>query len=130
MNVLYGQSWARTVRLVRPLWEGEELSVLAAPVLAGGAGALAIGVYLNAAADSGGVKAVTRQRVEALLDLDVSTGAVRVSSTLGRWEARLRLCRDLGDVVAGHWQVLRRDSGFTFAEGFRGVVSRRCRLTF
>lgn len=122
-NALYAQSWARAISLVRPAWRAEEAGHHRVPeTLADGAGALALALYLIAAAEHIAPEAVTRAQVEALLPMDTVTGeysgvVVKFASesTLPDWEARLRaLGHDVdgdagSDPVAVHWQALRVD---------------------
>lgn len=120
---LYAQSWTRAIDLIRRPLRAEETSPYrVSDVLTDGAGALALALYLVAAADSVTPETVTRAQVEALLPreaipLEFSDGVVTVESrsTLPGWEARLRaLGHDIdgdagSDPVTMHWQTLRTD---------------------
>lgn len=135
-NVLYQRSWARAISLVRPAWRAEETSPypVSSSLLDGG-GALALALYLIAAAEDIAPETVTRAQVEALLLRERGSalhlaatsamGEIHLreyalpAATVAEWEMRLRaLGHDIdgdasADPVVMHWRDLRQENGPT-----------------
>lgn len=133
-NALYQRSWVRAISLVRPAWQAEEGSPYrVSGTLADGGGALALALYLIAAAEDIAPEAVTRAQVEALLVREPGSalhlaatpamGEIHLreyalpAATVAEWEMRLRnLGHDIdsdasGDPVVMHWRDLRQENG-------------------
>lgn len=133
-SLVYAQSWARAIGLVRPAWRAEESSPYrVSDTLADGGGALALALYLIAAAEDTAPETVTRAQVEVLLlrepgsalhlaatptmgEIHLREHVLR-ADTVAEWERRLRtLGHDIDgdasdDPVVMHWRDLRRENG-------------------
>ncbi|GGP40528.1 hypothetical protein [Streptomyces abikoensis] len=101
-------SWERTIELVGPLWEGRGTNVDGV-LLAEGAAALTIALYVIAKTEGISPAQVTRAQVE---ELRGDPGS-RFSKGGEEWERRLRAAGhdpdDSDDPVAIQWQRLRVD---------------------